>query len=150
MGLLDSVIGSITGNGSGSLSGGFSNSQQAGNPLLQMAIQMLTHRGDGSTGGGLGGLGALMEAFQNAGLGEQLRSWIGTGANMPLSADQLNNALGPDRIRDIANQLGLSHGEVSGGLADILPQLIDKLSPNGQLPGSHGLLQDALAGFLRR
>ncbi|MEP7154729.1 MAG: YidB family protein [Betaproteobacteria bacterium] len=134
MSLLDSVIGSL------------SNNQQGSSPLLQMAMQMLSHRGDG-TGGGLGG---LMDAFQNAGMGDQLKSWIGTGSNMPISADQLNNVLGSDKIRDIANQLGMSHGEVSGGLADMLPQLIDKLSPNGQLPDSHNMLQDALAGFLKR
>ena len=138
MGLLDGILGSLAGN---------SGSQQGENPLLQMAMQMLAHRSDGTSSGGLGG---LVDAFQNAGLGDQVKSWIGTGANMPISADQLNNVLGSDKIRDIANQLGMSHGEVSGGLADMLPQLIDKLSPNGQLPDSHNMLQDALTGFLKR
>ena len=141
MGLLDGVLGSLAGN----IGGGQQGSE---NPLLQMALQMLAHRGDGSACSG--GLGGLVDAFQNAGMGEQLKSWIGTGANMPISADQLTNVLGPDKIREIANQLGMSHGEVSGGLADMLPQLIDKLSPNGQLPDSHNLLQDALSAFLRR
>lgn len=142
MGLLDGILGSLAGNTGNS-------GQQGSNPLLQMAMQMLQHRGDGSTGG-LGGLGGLVDAFQNAGLGDQVKSWIGTGANMPISADQLSNVLGSDKIRDIANQLGMSHGEVSGGLADMLPQLIDKLSPNGQLPDNHNMLQDALTGFLKR
>jgi uncharacterized protein YidB (DUF937 family) len=121
--------------------------QQGGNnPLLQMALQMLANRSDAS-GGGLGG---LINSFQNAGMGDQLKSWIGTGENMPISADQLTAALGSDKIRDIASQLGMSHGEVSGGLADMLPQMIDKLSPNGQLPDNHNMLQDALSSFLKR
>lgn len=137
MGLLDGLVGSLMGG-----------QQQGGNsPLMQMALQMLSNQGNA---GGAGGLGGLVNAFQNAGMGEQLKSWIGTGENLPISADQLTAALGSDKIRDIASQLGMSHGEVSGGLADMLPQLIDKLSPNGQLPDNHNLLQDALSAFLKR
>ncbi|MBP8120678.1 MAG: DUF937 domain-containing protein [Burkholderiales bacterium] len=136
MGLLDGLMGSLMGG-----------QQQGGdNPLLQMALQMLTNKGEG----GGNGLGGLMDAFQNAGLGDQLKSWIGTGQNMPISADQLSEALGSDKIRDIAGQLGMSQGEVSGGLADMLPQLIDKITPNGQLPDNHNLLESALSAFLRR
>ena len=135
MGLLDGLMGSLMGGG-----------QQGGNPLLQMAMQMLANKGD--TGGA--GLGGLMNSLQNAGMGEQLKSWIGTGDNMPISGDQLSSALGSDKIGEIASQLGMSHGDVSGGLASMLPQIIDKLSPNGQLPGDHNLLQDALARFLKR
>ena len=136
MGLLDGLMGSLMGG-----------QQQGGdNPLLQMALQMLTNKGEG----GGNGLGGLMDAFQNAGLGDQLKSWISTGQNMPISADQLSEALGSDKIRDIAGQLGMSQGEVSGGLADMLPQLIDKITPNGQLPDNHNLLESALSAFLRR
>ena len=135
MGLLDGLMGSLLGG-----------QQQGGtNPLLQIAMQMLADRGN--AGGGLGG---LMNTLQNAGLGDQLKSWIGTGENMPISGDQLSQALGSDKLREIASRLGMSHGEVSGGLADILPQMIDKLSPNGQLPDNHNMLQDALSAFLKR
>mgnify|MGYP003386493577 FL=1 len=136
MGLLDGLMGSLMGG-----------QQQGGdNPLLQMALQMLTNRGEA----GGNGLGGLMDAFQNAGLGDQLKSWISTGQNMPISADQLSEALGSDKIRDIAGQLGMSQGEVSGGLADMLPQLIDRITPNGQLPDNHNLLESALSAFLKR
>ncbi|MBL0123229.1 MAG: DUF937 domain-containing protein [Betaproteobacteria bacterium] len=136
MGLLDGLLGGLMGG-----------QQQGGNnPLLQIALQMLANKNDA----GGGGLGGLINSFQNAGMGDQLKSWIGTGANMPISADQLASALGSDKIRDIASQLGMSHGEVSGGLADMLPQMIDKLSPNGQLPDNHNMLQDALSAFLKR
>ena len=91
MGLLDGLIGGLMGG-----------QQQGGNnPLLQMALQMLANRSDVGSSAGLGG---LINAFQNAGLGEQLKSWIGTGANLPISADQLTAALGSDKIRDIAGQ----------------------------------------------
>jgi uncharacterized protein YidB (DUF937 family) len=136
MGLLDGLMGSLMGG-----------QQQGGdNPLLQMAMQMLAGKGGGSEGG----LGNLMNTLQNAGLGEQLKSWIGTGENMPISADQLSQALGSDKIRDIAGQLGMSQGEVSGGLADMLPQLIDKITPNGQLPENSNLIENALSAFLKR
>jgi len=136
MGLLDGLMGSLMGG-----------QQQGGdNPLLQIALQMLTNRGEA----GGNGLGGLMDAFQNAGLGDQLKSWISTGQNMPISADQLSEALGSDKIRDIAGQLGMSQGEVSGGLADMLPQLIDRITPNGQLPDNHNLLESALSAFLKR
>ena len=134
MGLLDGLIGSFMGG------------QQGGNPLLQIAMQMLANKGDA----GGAGLGVLMNSLQNAGMGEQLKSWIGTGENMPISGDQLTSALGSDKISEIASQLGMGHGDVAGGLASMLPQIIDKLSPNGQLPGDHNQLQDALAGFLKR
>ncbi len=143
MGLLDGLMGSLIG---GQQQGG---QQQGGsNPLLQMALQMLSNHGNGA--GGSGGLGGLISAFQNAGMGEQLKSWIGTGENMPISADQLSSALGSDKIRDIATQLGMSPGAVSGGLADLLPQMIDKLTPTGQLPDNPNMFQDALASFLKR
>ena len=136
MGMLDGLMGSLMGG------------QQAGgaNPLLQIAMQMLANKGD--TGGA--GLGGLMNSLQNAGMGEQLKSWIGTGENMPISGDQLASALGSDKIADIASKLGMPDSDVSGGLASMLPQIIDKLSPNGQLPDNHNMLQDALLAFLKR
>ena len=125
MGMLDGLMGSLMGG------------QQAGgaNPLLQIAMQMLANKGD--TGGA--GLGGLMNSLQNAGMGEQLKSWIGTGENMPISGDQLTSALGSDKIADIAGKLGMPDSAVSGGLASMLPQIIDKLSPNGQLPDNHNM-----------
>ena len=136
MGMLDGLLGSLMGG------------QQAGgaNPLLQIAMQMLANKGD--TGGA--GLGGLMNSLQNAGMGEQLKSWIGTGENMPISGDQLASALGSDKIADIASKLGMPDSDVSGGLASMLPQIIDKLSPNGQLPENHNMLQDSLLAFLKR
>lgn len=136
MGLLDGLLGNLMG---GQQSG-------AGNPLLQIAMQLLQQQSQSSTGT----LGGLMDAFRKAGLGEQLNSWISTGQNLPVDSAQITDALGGDKIADIARQLGMSQGEVSGGLADLLPQLIDKITPNGQVPDNHNMLQDALSSFLKR
>lgn len=138
MGLLDSVLGSLMGGG-----------QQGGsNPLLQIAMQMLTKQGGGS--GGAGGLGDLMGMFQKAGMGDQLNSWISTGDNMPINGDQLTQALGSDKIRDIAGQLGMGHGDVAGGLAKMLPELINQITPNGQVPQDHNVIGDLLGSLMKR
>jgi uncharacterized protein YidB (DUF937 family) len=111
--------------------------------MLQAVIAMLAQGGLGQGGGngglggalgGLGGLGGLVAQFQKAGLGEVVGSWIGTGHNLPISGDQLGSVLGPDVIGQLAQQLGLSHGEAQSQLSQILPQVVDKLTPNGQLP----------------
>ncbi len=136
MGLLDGLLGNLMG---GQQSG-------AGNPLLQIAMQLLQQQSQSSTGT----LDGLMDAFRKAGLAEQLNSWISTGQNLPVDSAQITDALGGDKIADIARQLGMSQGEVSGGLADLLPQLIDKITPNGQVPDNHNMLQDALSSFLKR
>jgi uncharacterized protein YidB (DUF937 family) len=161
MGLLDSVLGAALGGGQqqggagglgnilGSLLGG---GGQAGGglnaQLINAAIGMLAN---GSAQGGLGGLAAK---FQQAGLGDAMNSWVGSGANQPVDADQVTSALGHDTISDIASQLGMSHGDAAGQLSQILPGLIDKLTPNGQAPagglGNAGDLIGMLGGLLQK
>ncbi|MBL8520127.1 MAG: DUF937 domain-containing protein [Betaproteobacteria bacterium] len=140
MGLLDGLL--------GSLMGGAGGGQQGGNPLIQIAMDMLMKHGQG--GGGAGGLGDLMGKFQQAGLGQQLDSWISTGANQNIDGDQLTSALGSDRIRDIASQLGLGQGEVAGGLAKILPELINQVTPTGQVPQDQNVIGDLLGSLMKR
>lgn len=139
MGLLDGLLGSLMGG-----------QQQGNNPLMQIAMEMLMKQGGGGAGAGGGGLGDLMGQLRNAGLGGQLDSWIGTGANQAINGDQLSSALGSDKIRDIANQLGMSHGDVSGGLAKILPELINHVTPNGQVPDNHNAIGDLLGSLMKR
>ena len=132
MGLLDSVIGAL---GGGGQAGGGGQSA-----LLNIVMGMLANRSGGQqggvgTGGGTGGgLGDLMAKFQQGGMGDVMSSWIGSGQNMPISGDQLSNVLGPDMLDKIASQLGISHGEAAGQLSQVLPQVVDKLTPNGQMP----------------
>jgi len=131
MGLLDSVIGSLGGQGGG---GG----QGLQGQLIQLLLTMLTQGGGARApaGGGLGfdGLGGLLSQLQRGGLGDVAASWVGTGANQPVSPDALGNALGPDLIGQLARQLGVGQHEVTGGLSQVLPQVVDRLTPQGQVP----------------
>ena len=144
MGLLDGLLGSLMGSGGGG-------QQQGGNPLVQIAMDMLLKKGQGGGSGmGAGGLGDLMGMFQQAGLGKQLDSWISTGANQPINGDQLTSALGADKIGDIARQLGMGQGDVAGGLAKILPELINHVTPTGQVPQDHNVIGDLLGSLMKR
>lgn len=130
MGLLDSVIGAIAGGqgGAGQQGGGQS-------ALINIVMGMLANKAGASQGGAAaGGLGDLMARFQQGGLGDVLGSWIGTGQNLPVSSDQLSNVLGSDMLAKIAQQLGVSHGEAASQLSEVLPQVVDKLTPDGHVP----------------
>jgi uncharacterized protein YidB (DUF937 family) len=91
-----------------------------------------------------GGLGGLVESFQQGGLGEVVNSWVSTGQNLPISAEQIKAVLGGGQLQDIAAQLGVSTDQASGSLADLLPQVVDKLTPNGQLPQGGDLLAQGM------
>ena len=150
MGLLDSVIGALAGGGTqGPAAGG--GGQGA---LLGIVLGMLTNRSGGDAGaasgvggaGGIGGLGDLLAKFQQAGLGDAAASWVGTGQNQPVSGEQVEGALGSDLLSQIARQIGLPQGEVAGHLSQMLPQVVDRLTPNGQVPEG-GVDASALPGF---
>jgi uncharacterized protein YidB (DUF937 family) len=88
-----------------------------------------------------GGLPALLQRLNDSGLNEQLTSWIGTGENQPVSGDQIKDALGEDQVQQIAQQAGMDAGHASAGLAQLLPQIIDKLTPSGTVPGDDVMAQ---------
>jgi uncharacterized protein YidB (DUF937 family) len=81
-----------------------------------------------------GGLSGLVETFKSKGLGDAVSSWIGTGENQPVSGEAIANALGSDKIQQIAGTLGISAPEASNSLAALLPQVIDRLTPEGAVP----------------
>ncbi len=81
-----------------------------------------------------GGLDSLLQKFRDAGHGATADSWVGQGANQPISADQINQAIGQGKIAEIAQQAGVSPEQMSQLLAQALPKLVDKLTPGGQLP----------------
>ena len=148
MGLLDSVLGSAMGALQGGGQGG------AGGDVLMQVIGSLL-QGQGGAGGAASGLGALLQQLQQGGLGDAAQSWVSTGPNLPVSADQLQSALGADRIDALAQQVGLPAGDLSSQLAQFLPQVVDQLTPGGQLPAGGGadlggLLGNVLGGLLRR
>lgn len=76
-----------------------------------------------------GGLPALLQKLKDSGLQDQVASWIGPGDNQPVSGDQIKQALGEDQIQQIAQQAGVAPEHASSGLAQLLPQVIDKLTP---------------------
>lgn len=129
MGLFDQVVGAVM---SGQTADG------AANPLLAGIMQLVN---DPQTGG----LAGLVQAFQNGGLGEIAKSWVSTGQNLPISAEQIQSVLGSsDILQNLASQFGLSSEQVSGQLAELLPQVVDKLTPNGTLPESNDLVAQGL------
>lgn len=95
-----------------------------------------------------GGLDGLLGLLQKSGLDDQVKSWISTGQNKQVSSQQLQQALGDDKVAAVAQQAGVSKDEAASGLADLLPQLVDKLSPDGKLPDASSL-QSMLGGLLK-
>lgn len=81
-----------------------------------------------------GGVQGIVSQLESQGLGSTVRSWVGTGANQPVSAEQLHAALGPDVMAQLAGKLGIPPAELSAKLAQILPGAIDKLTPGGAVP----------------
>lgn len=93
---------------------------------------------DASADGGLlGGLGGLLDKLKDAGHGNVADSWVGTGQNQPINANDLGSALGPAVIREIAQRTGLNEQELLQQLSVALPGIVDKLTPNGQIPQNH-------------
>ena len=149
MGLLDSVIGAMAGGRGGMQGGGAAQSA-----LLNVVLAMLANRAQGQGGAGAAaassgaGLGELVRKFTQGGLGDVIGSWIGRGQNAPISGSQLSDVLGADTIGNIAAQLGLTHAEAADQVSQVLPQVVDQLTPDGQVPdGGLGGIDDILARF---
>lgn len=147
MSLLNTILGAA-----GSMMGG---QQQQANPLLNIVLGMLANQGGNAQGGNaLGGLAGLMGQMQNAGLGNVIQSWIGKGDNLPINPQQLQSILGSGQIGQIAQQLGLSEGDTSNQLAQLLPEIIDKLTPDGEVPqqglGNADQMMNMLGALLKR
>lgn len=126
----------------------FINSNASGSAGSQLDPQALASQLSGFLGGNASGsgidLGTLVQQFSAGGLGDIAQSWLGDGANQSVSADQITSQFGQDKIAGMAAQLGLSQDEVAGGLADALPQLVDKGSSGGSLMDSLGGISGAM------
>lgn len=97
---------------------------------------------DASNDGGLlGGLGGLLEKFQQSGQGDVINSWIGNGQNKPIQPGQLGQVLGQDTLNNLAQKAGINSNDLLGQLAQHLPEIINKLTPNGRLPTRNELGQ---------
>jgi len=89
---------------------------------------------DQGAGGLLGGLGGLLNKLQQGGLGNVTNSWVGSGQNQPVSPSQLGSALGPNIVKTISQMSGIPEEELTKQLSQVLPGVVDKLTPNGRLP----------------
>ena len=117
-----SLIGSLV----GMLGGG-----QGEGDNLAMVNAVIRMLGNDAPGGGIGGLAAKL---QQGGLGGVLDSWVGHGQNLPISPEQVDNVLGADMVANIARQLGLDNGAVAAQLSQVLPHVVDALTPHGHVP----------------
>lgn len=81
-----------------------------------------------------GGLSELLQKLEEKGLGQVAQSWVGTGANQSISPEQLKNALGSEWIQQLAAHLGVSPEVISSHLSEILPKIVDRLTPDGRVP----------------
>ncbi len=127
MGLLDELKGAAS-----SLLGGSAGASPVARSMLDLLGQ----------GGGLAG---LVQTLQQKGLGDVVGSWVSTGQNLPISAQQVQSALG-NQVSQLATQHGLSADAVSKALAQVLPGLVDQLTPNGNLPTA-GALEQGLSAL---
>jgi len=108
------------------------------NPMASSVIQMINSQP--------GGLSGLLQQFHDKGLGGLVTSWVSTGQNLPISADQIQHVLGSEQVKELAAKAGISPDAAGSHLAEFLPMLIDKLTPNGQVQqGTSSLLQSGLS-----
>ena len=108
-------------------------------PLMEIVTSLLTNPQSG-------GLRGMVESFKGQGMEDIINSWIGTGKNMPISPAEIMKGLGSDRLRGFSEKAGLGQEEISGGLASILPEIIDKLTPQGRIPDNR-IMEEELSAM---
>jgi uncharacterized protein YidB (DUF937 family) len=126
MGLLDDIAGQVLG----------SAKQGGQSALINAVVGMLGNQG-------AGGLTGLVEQFAGKGLGDIINSWVGTGTNLPVTPEQIQHGLGSNTINQISQQAGLTPAQVTSHLSELLPQIVDKLTPNGKVQEENILSQGA-------
>lgn len=136
-GILGSVVGSVFGasrrgvghNALGAVLSGIGGGEPIhGGMLLSAALGLIQKNG---------GLDGVLERLRQNGLAAQADSWVGTGPNLAISPAELEQALGPQNMDRVAAQLGYSSAEAGSAMAEILPELVNQLTPSGQLPSRH-------------
>ena len=115
MGLLDSILGAMSGKGDAS--------DQAG-PLIGVLSGLLTQSG---------GLQGLANRFSQSGQGDTFSSWVGMGENQSVSSNQIQNVLGSEQVKALAAKMGVDPAQASHFLAEYLPKIVDKLTPEGKV-----------------
>jgi uncharacterized protein YidB (DUF937 family) len=176
MGILDDLLGGLAGQAMGDRAqqqhtrapGGGAGTSQVLMALMPIVLQLLSNRGAGGssgTGGGItdvlgqvlggsgqgaaGGLGGLLEQLQRTGFGEQADSWVSRGANKPISPDAMTQVFGHEGLEQISRQAGISPEEASRGLSALLPEVVDRMTPDGTVPDADALAK-SVDDFVRR
>jgi uncharacterized protein YidB (DUF937 family) len=149
MGILDGILGNVVGSlgaaqaqsGQNPLAGilgslGGSN-QSGGNNLLTAAMSIIQQNG---------GLGTVLDMFRQQGMSQQADSWVSTGPNQGISPDQVQQVFGQSTLNNVASQFGISHNQIGASLSQLLPELVNQFTPQGQLPNdSSDLVSQGLA-----
>jgi len=108
--------------------------------IAQVAIDLFNQNG---------GLPGVLEKFKTAGFADEAASWVSKGANLQISAEQINKVLGTATIQTAANKLGINADEISAKIAEYLPQVVDRMTPNGEVGRDSGNLLATLLGMLK-
>ena len=130
MGLLDGVMGSILGKVTGDGQGG----------MAQIAMEMFNQHG---------GIGGVLDKFKAGGLGDAAASWVGIGENIPVSADQISSVLGSGAIAEMAAKFGIDPATLSAQIAEHLPTMVDKMTPNGAVEADSGNILSNVLGMFK-
>lgn len=129
MGMFDNLAGAVLGKVGG---------EQGG--MAKIAMDLLNQ---------YGGLAGVLDKLKDSGLAEQVASWVGMGENSPISAEQISSALGRSELADMAAKFGITPEMLSSQIAQHLPNLVDKMTPNGEVPAGGGNLLGALLGMMK-
>ena len=130
MGMLDGLVGSVLGKVMGGGQGG----------MAQVAMEMFNQHG---------GIGGVLDKFKAGGLGDAAASWVGKGENMPVSADQISSVLGNDQIAAMAAKFGIDPATLSAQIAEHLPTVVDKMTPNGAVEGDSSNILSSVLGMFK-
>lgn len=130
MGLLDSISGAVLGKVMGGQQGG----------MAQIAMEMFNQNG---------GISGVLDKFKAGGLGDVAASWVGKGENIPVSADQISSVLGSGAIAEMAAKFGIDPATLSTQIAEHLPTVVDKMTPNGAVEADSGSLLSTVLGMLK-
>ena len=129
MGLLDSIAGTVLGK--------FGGDQGS---MAQIAMEMFNQHG---------GIGGVLDKFKAGGLGDVAASWVSKGENIPVTADQISSVLGSGAIAEMAAKFGISPETLSAQIAQYLPAVVDKMTPNGTVEADSGNLLNTVLGMLK-
>lgn len=129
MGLFDSVAGAVMNKVMGDKG-----------PLAKLAMELFQQ---------YDGLPGILQALKNGGLSEQVDSWVGTGANLNVNAQQIGDALGSSVLAGIAGKLNMSTDDLSNKIAEHLPDVVNQLTPNGAVENNPALIMSRLMGMLK-